>query len=157
MVRWQHLLNGHEFGWILGVGDGQGGLGCCNSWGCKELDMTERLNWLNWWRQNNRIPKTVRCWWKKSKMTETNGKLYHVFILEESILSKWPYHSRINAILVQIINGIFLKTWGESREELNSLLMKVKEENEKAGLKLSIQKSKIMHPVPSLFGNYMGK
>ena len=42
---WHHLLNGHEFGWTLGVGDGQGGLACCNSWGRKELDTTERLNW----------------------------------------------------------------------------------------------------------------
>ena len=36
---------GHEFGWTLGVGDGQEGLACCNSWGRKESDMTERLNW----------------------------------------------------------------------------------------------------------------
>ena len=34
-----------EFGWTPGVGDGQGGLACCNSWGRKELDTTERLNW----------------------------------------------------------------------------------------------------------------
>ena len=39
-----------------------------------------------------------------------------------------------------------------SEEELKSLLMKVKEESEKAGLKLNIQKTKIMHPVPSLHG-----
>ena len=45
MVRWRHRLNGHGFGWTLGVGDGQGGLTCCGSWGCKESDMTERLNW----------------------------------------------------------------------------------------------------------------
>ena len=38
------LLNGHGFGWAPGVGDGQGGLACCDSWGYKELDMTERLN-----------------------------------------------------------------------------------------------------------------
>ena len=44
MVGWHHQLNGHEFGWTLGVGDGQGGLMCCGSWGCKELDTTERLN-----------------------------------------------------------------------------------------------------------------
>ena len=44
MVGWHHRLNGHEFGWTLGVGDGQGGLGCCGSWGCKESDMTERLD-----------------------------------------------------------------------------------------------------------------
>ena len=45
MVGWHNLLNGHEFGWTLRVGDGQGGLACCDSWGCKESDMTEQLNW----------------------------------------------------------------------------------------------------------------
>ena len=44
MVGWYHRLNGHEFGWTLGAGDGQGGLACCSSWGCKELDTTEQLN-----------------------------------------------------------------------------------------------------------------
>ena len=45
MVGWHHRLNGHGFGWIPGVGDGQEGLACCDSWGRKELDMTEWLNW----------------------------------------------------------------------------------------------------------------
>ena len=45
MVRWHHQLNGHGFGWTLGVGDGQGGLECCGSWGHQESDMAERLNW----------------------------------------------------------------------------------------------------------------
>ena len=45
MTGWHHRLNGHGFGWILGVGDGQGGLACCGSWGCKESDRTEQLNW----------------------------------------------------------------------------------------------------------------
>ena len=51
MAGWHHWLNGHEFGWTPGFGDGQGGLACCGSWGCKESDTTERLNWteLNWW------------------------------------------------------------------------------------------------------------
>ena len=40
----------------------------------------------------------------------------------------------------------------ESEEEMKSLLMKVKEESEKVGLKLNIQKTKIIHPVPSLHG-----
>ena len=44
MVGWHHRFNGHEFGLTLGVGDGQGGLACCNSWGRKELDTTEQLN-----------------------------------------------------------------------------------------------------------------
>ena len=45
MAGWHHQLDVHGFGWILGVGDGQGGLASCNSWGRKELDMTEVLNW----------------------------------------------------------------------------------------------------------------
>ena len=44
MVRWHHQHNGHGFGWIPGVSDGQGGLACCDSWGHKELDTTEQLN-----------------------------------------------------------------------------------------------------------------
>ena len=44
MAGWHHRLNGHGFGWTLGVGDGQGGLACCNSWGLKESDTTEQLN-----------------------------------------------------------------------------------------------------------------
>ena len=44
VVGWHHQLNGHGFGWTPGVGDGQGGLACCGSWGHKGLDMTERLN-----------------------------------------------------------------------------------------------------------------
>ena len=45
MAGWHHWLNGHEFGWTPGVGDGQGGLACCNSWDCKESDTTKQLNW----------------------------------------------------------------------------------------------------------------
>ena len=45
MAGWHHWLDGRESEWTLGVGDGQGGLACCDSWGHKESDMTERLNW----------------------------------------------------------------------------------------------------------------
>ena len=49
MAGWHHWLNGHEFGWTPGVGNGQGGLACCNSWGHKSRtrlsDWTE-LNWI---------------------------------------------------------------------------------------------------------------
>ena len=53
MAGWHHRLSGHGFGWTLGVGDGQGGLAGCSSWGREESDMTERLNGtelkvLNW-------------------------------------------------------------------------------------------------------------
>ena len=45
MAGWHHRLNGHESEWTLGFGDGQRGLACCDSWGRKELDTTEWLNW----------------------------------------------------------------------------------------------------------------
>ena len=50
MVGWHHQLNGHEFEQAPGVGDGQGSLVYCSSWGRKELDTTEQLKWtkLNW-------------------------------------------------------------------------------------------------------------
>ena len=52
-MRWLDGItdtNGHEFGWTPGVGDGQGSLACCSSWGLKESDTTEQLAWteLNW-------------------------------------------------------------------------------------------------------------
>ena len=54
MIRWYHLLDGHEFEQAPRVGDGQGSLMCCSSWGQKELEMTEQLN-------NNKEVK--RPWW----------------------------------------------------------------------------------------------
>ena len=45
MAGWHHWLDGCEFEWTPGVGDAQGGLVCCDSWGRKESDTTERLNW----------------------------------------------------------------------------------------------------------------
>ena len=47
MAGWHHRLDGHGFGWTPGAGDGQGGLACCGSWGHKESDTTERLNWTD--------------------------------------------------------------------------------------------------------------
>ena len=60
MGGWHHWLNGHEFEWTPGVGDGQGGLPCCDSWGHKESDTTERLNWTEW--NVNYISKKIKQW-----------------------------------------------------------------------------------------------
>ena len=51
MARWHHRCNGHELGQTLGDGEGPSGLACCIPWGCKELDMTGRLN-----KRHNLIP-----------------------------------------------------------------------------------------------------
>ena len=47
MAGWHHWLDGRESQWTPGVGDGQGGLACCDSWGHKESDTTERLIWYD--------------------------------------------------------------------------------------------------------------
>ena len=47
MAGWHHWHDGHKSEWTPGVGDGQGGLACCDSWHCKESDTTERLNWTD--------------------------------------------------------------------------------------------------------------
>ena len=55
---WHHQLNGHGFGWIPGAGNAQGGLASCSSWGHKESDTTEWLNWneLNWSIKKSQFP-----------------------------------------------------------------------------------------------------
>ena len=62
-VGWHHWLNEHGFGWTPGIGDGQGGLVCCGSWGRKESDTTE---WLNW---------TERIWDELREHLLDNGKV----------------------------------------------------------------------------------
>ena len=62
MVGWHHWLKGHGFGWTPVAGDGQGGLACCGSSGCKESNITEWLNWTDWTDSENfykRIFKTL--------------------------------------------------------------------------------------------------
>ena len=62
MAGWHHWLDGHESEWTPGVGDGLEGLVCCNSWGHKESDMTEGLNWTEL-----SIMKKIKCetWWRR--------------------------------------------------------------------------------------------
>ena len=49
MVGWHHQLDGHEFEWAPGVGDGQGSLVSCSPWSHKESDTTRQLNWMAFW------------------------------------------------------------------------------------------------------------
>ena len=58
MVGWHHRLNGHEFEWTPGVGNGQGGLACCDSWGHKDSDTTGQLNSTE--LKGPRIAKTIQ-------------------------------------------------------------------------------------------------
>ena len=63
MAGWHPWLDGHGFGWTPGVGDGQGVLVCCNSWDCKESDMTERVNWI--WQRRKENWNLAGTWWGK--------------------------------------------------------------------------------------------
>ena len=63
MAGWHHWLDAHEFGWTPGAGDVQEGLACCNSWGCKESDTTE---WLNWTETVVEVMKTMVISFKRS-------------------------------------------------------------------------------------------
>ena len=62
MVGWHCQLNGHGFGTTLAVGDEQGGLVCCVSWGHKSLDTTELMNWT----ELNLFIKASHLYWEKS-------------------------------------------------------------------------------------------
>ena len=55
MAGWHHWLDGRESQWTPGVGDGQGGLACCDSWGRKEEDTTERLIWSDSYHPSERL------------------------------------------------------------------------------------------------------
>ena len=60
MAGWHHWLDGRESGWTPGVGDGQGGLVCCDSWGRKESDTTERLIWSD--NNKGKLKKQFPTW-----------------------------------------------------------------------------------------------
>ena len=66
MAGWHHWLDGRESEWTPGVGDGQGGLECCDSWGYKESDTTEWLIWsLLWYMCHIFIHPSVLTWFIK--------------------------------------------------------------------------------------------
>ena len=82
MVGCHHWLNGHGFGWTPGVGEGQGSLVCCGSWGRKESDTTERLEWseVNWYSETilTKMWDLVsgRSWRKLNSFVNTFSKIF---------------------------------------------------------------------------------
>jgi len=93
MVGWHHWLNGHGFGWTLGAGDGQGGLTCCDSWGCGESDPTEQLNWTK--LINSNLGKLLKLFklhipHLKSKCNNSNFFLWLFWELSELMFCEMP-------------------------------------------------------------------
>ena len=77
MAGWHHWLDGREPQWTPGVGDGQGGLACCDSWGRKESDTTERLIWSDGNSSFHRIDFLSKflgkLWWKSKFLPKYFG------------------------------------------------------------------------------------
>ena len=102
-MRWHHWLDGHEFEWTPGIGDGQGGLACCSSWGHKESDTTEWLNWtelISSWKntQKNIIEKQLWSW----DLTIS----YFFLIIERSFCYKGKFSKQFS-LLTESHNLIF--------------------------------------------------
>ena len=98
IAGWHHWLDGRESGWTLGVGDRQGGLAWCDSWGCKESDTTERLNWtevisfrINW-LDLREVPGTLKSLlqYHSSKASILQSSAF--FIIQLSHYDYWKNH-----------------------------------------------------------------
>ena len=87
MAGWHHRLDGHEFVWTPGVGDGQGGLACCDSWGHKESDTIEQLNWteLKWKHNQQKIGLKIYWVWPHPSEQDTVSPSVNLFHQEDSI------------------------------------------------------------------------
>ena len=123
MAGWHHWVDPHEFEWTPGVGDGQGGLGCCNSWGHKESEMTKRLNWtelrveinkktawtlINMKKKSEKHdPRTVRkkLKWREKKsqvrVVKKKGKMekdqdYEIIKPQTQWIKKWEFNIYFN-------------------------------------------------------------
>ena len=89
MAGWHHWLDGRESEWTLGLGDGQGGLVCCDSWGCKESDTTERLNWTE---RNTSISRhNIKI--SKAKYPFPNSAKHKNYTRPVGLLTGYPNYS----------------------------------------------------------------
>ena len=138
MAEWHHRLDGSEFKWTPRV-DGQGGLGCCNSWSHKGSDVSEWLNWTDWWRPTRpfrtntqkRCPfpyRGLECKSRKSRITWGNRQIW-------SWNTEWS-RAKANRVLPRectvIANTLFqqhkrrLYTWtspdGQHRNQIDYIL-----------------------------------
>ena len=77
MAGWHHRFDGRGFGWTLGIGDGQGGLVCCNSWGHKESDTTEQLNWTE---RISTISNDNFTWWTLKTWIQISMLIFCSFV-----------------------------------------------------------------------------
>ena len=107
MVGWHHRLDGQEFEWTPGAGDGQGGLACYSPWGRRELDTTERLNWTESgmrWRNHHFRGRKLSSRENKYFFQDQKGKEKENQRLPDQrfVFILWQHHTEWRAM-----NGIF--------------------------------------------------
>ena len=100
MAGWHHWLDGRESEWTPGVGDGRGGLVCCDSWGCKESDTTVQLNWTELITSYGKNPDGL------------NGQANKNIHRKKGKLSSWMllYHNKILRFTWTCVYSIALPT-----------------------------------------------
>ena len=118
MVGWHHQLDGHGFGWTLGAGDGQGGPVCCSSWGHRESDTTEQLNWaeLNFLLHSVNVARYIHFFRLYYPCILGRNHLIMVYNLLNILLNQiWQYqqflHQQLSEILVYSFFLIPLVLW----------------------------------------------
>ena len=100
MVGWHHWLDGHEFEKAPGVSDEQGSLACCSPWGCKELDMTEQLNWMT----NIRY-----CLESRKHLFNKTGQAEGTHVLCEYLFFYICFINRLSRFLKKKLIGLLLE------------------------------------------------
>ena len=108
MAGWHHWLDGCESEWTLGVGDGQGGLACCDLWGCKESDKTEWLNWTELRYISDQITLYILYYFSLSFQKEMNMQFkFSVYILSISYLLT-PSCIEVVLYLLEATSNLFI-------------------------------------------------
>ena len=110
MAWWHHWLDGCESGWTPGVGDRQGGLACCDSWGCKESDTTEQLNWTELTEMKDSMPSwsVILCSYRVTFNVDTDHNDNQYICVPLCILICF------NAILFLLTFFFFFFNWARS-------------------------------------------
>ena len=118
-----HWLDAHESGWTPGVGDGQGGLACCDSWGCKESDTTE---WLNW----TELKILWNTFYFTCEKTETLG-IVIIWLLKKQ-LTRWDklHKNFVKGNMCERKYEKICRRWGE-KPDYNTSLTQDEEERER--------------------------
>ena len=94
MAGWHHWLDGHESGWTPGVGDGQGGLACCDSWGRKESDTTERQIWSD---------LILSCF--TINFLQISTEILHIFVIYPSSYLGY-FYSMLYSIIITFLDWL---------------------------------------------------